>query len=121
MAGPRDQYTFVVEAIPTMTTSDDTRGVTVTSSMLVTRMHDTGHNEPIADSENIFFIPGDSTQPMNESYGTSTDIRCDQQQIAVGEQTRCTVSFAAVDSEVVNFFWIINGLRVAAWPSQVAS
>jgi len=94
----------------------------MTSPLVVTRVEDRGFGEPIAESEHFVFVPGVADDSnMSEAYGTLTDIVCEAETIAAGRSTSCTVSFAAPAREIQNSYWMVNGLKAAAWPGQIAS
>jgi len=59
----------------------------------------------------------------DETYGTATKLHCDNEAVlaeepVTGQQSACTVSFAASAAEMTNAFWVIESRNAAAWPSQ---
>jgi hypothetical protein len=120
-AGPRDEYTFTISTPPRLTTDDGGKTILMSSDVAVTRVHDRGFGEPISESENFFFSPGsDAEQRLDESYAINTDVTCQNDTLAVGESTTCTVAFEAPANEIKDSYWRINQLRVGTWPSQIA-
>lgn len=94
--------------------------VTMTSRVLVTRVQDLGFGENVTRSQRIWFQPGNFGYPRHdEAYGLHTRFTCEREQLEIGESTECTVSFSAPVDEIQDSYWIVNGRRVAAWPSQV--
>lgn len=55
----------------------------------------------------------------DETYGEA-DIVCDSEEIEVGEETICTLSFTESQNPdwLQDSHWNFNGTRVAIWPSQ---
>ncbi|WP_316318498.1 hypothetical protein [Clavibacter michiganensis] len=119
---PTSEYSILVSGAPTLTTIDGGETVTMTSPLTVARLEDRGFGEPLAESENFFFVPGIVDESnMSETYGTLTDLRCEAETLTEGESTSCTVTFTAPAREIPNSHWTINGLSAAAWPGQIAS
>jgi hypothetical protein len=91
----------------------------VTSTFLVEHFEDHGNEQTITGDESFFFIPGNGSHPEDESYGVYTKVKCADERPPVGGSTTCTVSFAAPPEEIQNFYWQVDGVRLAAWPGQV--
>jgi hypothetical protein len=120
-AGPRDEYTFTISTPPTLTTEDGGKTILMSSTVAVTRVHDKGFNEPLSESESYWFDAGSSAElTMSETYGTYTDVTCDNDVLMVGESATCTIGFKAPANEILDSYWRINQLRVGTWPSQVS-
>lgn len=116
-------YEITVTGVPSMTTTDGGKTVTMTSPLSVTRFQDLGYGQNFSESERIFFESGQrpTSEQYNESWGTYTNIVCGLPSISVGESTTCTVSFTTVPEAIVDSYWNINGSLAAAWPSQTPS
>jgi hypothetical protein len=121
-SGPLNQaeYVFAITAAPALTTYDDGKHVTMTSTVTVRRTQDKGFDEGITD-QTFMFSPGTYAPEnnQNEDYGESTHVTCQPDRIQVGQTATCTVAFDAVASEIKNSYWNIGSYSVGAWPSQV--
>lgn len=121
--GPLNEYSFAIVAPPTLTTADNGKTVTMTSTMNVHRVRDKGFNEDISEANFFAFNPGvlpGSVVDMNEDYGEDTDVQCQNDRPRPGETTTCTLAFTAPADEIANSYWSINDYSVGAWPSQIA-
>lgn len=117
--GAFDEYVFAITTPPALTTYDNGKTVTMTSTVSVRRVKDKGFNDGVSD-QSFLFSPGAYApeNSQNEDYAEDTTVNCQKDHIAVGETTTCLVSFDAATSEIQDSYWDINQWSVGAWPSQ---
>ena len=117
--GAFDEYIFTINAPPTLSTYDNGKTVTMTSTVTVQRVKDKGFDDGIS-GQSFLFSPGAYApeNSQNEDYAEDTTLTCPKDRITVGETTTCTISFDAAASEIPNSYWDINQYAVGAWPSQ---
>lgn len=114
-------YAFVINAAPRLTTEDNGKTATMTSTVVVKKIASTAQpDKTITATSQFLFYPGE-TAPENqydESHGVGTKVNCQKDTLAVGESTNCTASFNAPAGEIQNSYWEINGMPMGTWPSQ---
>jgi hypothetical protein len=119
--GRISDYRVTLVGLPEFGPLEDGR-VVVTGTFTVERFEARGYYDrgTIRDDIKFGFTPGNlSYLRHNETYGMGPRVDCGRKKLAVGGSTTCRVSFAAPVDEIQDFYWWINGDRVAAWPGQV--
>lgn len=113
-------FDFTVTGPPVLTTKDGGETVTMTSTLAVTRVQDAWPDETFNDSVPLYFEAGvrPESERMNESWGVHTARECEQDILALGDSTTCTVAFTTTPDAIQDSYWQADVIFVAAWPSQ---
>jgi hypothetical protein len=116
------EYSVGISKLPTLTTTDGGKTVTISSVIAVKRISDRIPDRSVSDDLKLSWEPGERAPEhrMNEAWGTRVDTTCTPAVMIAGESGECIVSFKAPASEIPNSYWQSWGNRVGTWPSQKA-